>query len=103
MNKWTPITDVRDPAFGHATHEHALKDDTEPQGLAHFWRDPINERWLGKKRGKRAPRPAEPTPQPRRTIKISDELHHKLRVRSVTDRVKMQDLIERLLDSALKA
>lgn len=39
----------------------------------------------------------------RRTIKISDELHHKLRVRSVTDRVKMQDLIERLLDSALKA
>ncbi len=45
---WTQITDIRDPACGHATHEHIYNGGNEPKGLLHFWRDPQNERWLAK-------------------------------------------------------
>ncbi len=45
--EWTKITDVRDPAFGHATHEHEYTQD-RPNGFHQVWVDPQNDRWLAK-------------------------------------------------------
>jgi hypothetical protein len=36
-----------------------------------------------------------------RTVKIDDEIHHKIRMLSVRERMPMQDFIERLLKHAL--
>ncbi len=45
--EWKQIIDVRDPAFGHATHEHEYAGE-RPNGFHHVWVDPQNERWLAK-------------------------------------------------------
>lgn len=37
-----------------------------------------------------------------RTVKIKDDLHHRLRTKAVADRMPMQTLIERLLEAALR-
>jgi hypothetical protein len=39
---------------------------------------------------------------PYRSVKITDDLHRRLRIKSVTDRVLMQDLIEQLLEAGLR-
>jgi hypothetical protein len=41
--------------------------------------------------------------RPARTVKINDELHHRIRVMAVIERTGMQTIMERLLEAGLKA
>jgi histone acetyltransferase (RNA polymerase elongator complex component) len=49
-----------------------------------------------------SPTKAKPTPKPTRTVKISDILHHKIRVLSVQKRMPMQEFIEGILTHGLR-
>jgi hypothetical protein len=42
-----------------------------------------------------------PTKRPARTVKINDDLHYRIRVQAVMNRIPMQTLIEQLLESGL--
>jgi hypothetical protein len=46
--------------------------------------------------------PQKATKSPTRTVKISDEIHHKIRVISVQKRTPMQEFIETLLTRGLR-
>lgn len=44
----------------------------------------------------------KPLPKIHRSVKINDDLHHRIRMKAAHDRIGVGELIESLLESALK-